>query len=72
MLFNITHHIHCIVRVRPLLSAELDYPRFWGQILVRPTFMNNSIIRTFIIRGPRLILYTRFLRPKFSTPKYRG
>ena len=69
--------------VRPLLSAillsaELDYPQFLDQSLVRPTSMKysqTSMIRTSIIRGPRLsanLVYPRFLRPKFSMPKYRG
>ena len=47
------------------LQSDLYYPRnsiirgFWGQNLVRPTYMKYlysqiSIIRTSIIRGPRL------------------
>ena len=45
------------------LQSDLCYPRnsiirgFWDQILVSPTYMNysqTSMIRTPIIRGPRL------------------
>ena len=45
------------------IQSDLYYPRnsivrdFWGQILVRPTYMKysqTSMIRTSIIHGPRL------------------
>ena len=44
--------------VRLLLSVELDYPRFWGQILVRPSYMKyskTSVIRASIVRGNSII-----------------
>ena len=46
----------------PLLSAELNYPRFLRTNLSTPNF--------YEIQSD--LYYPRFLRPKFSTPKYRG
>ena len=45
--------------VRPLLSAELDYPRFLSPKLSTP---NSYEIQSDLY-------YPRFLRLKFSTPK---
>ena len=53
--------------VRPLLSAELDYPRFLRTNLSTPNFYE---IQSDLYDSH--LSYPRFLRPKFSTPKYRG
>ena len=51
----------------PLLSAELDYPRFLRTNLSTPNFyeIQSDLYDLHLY-------YPRFLRPKFSTPKYRG
>ena len=56
-----------ITTVRPLLSAELDYPRFLRLKLSTP---NLYEIQSDLYYSH--LYYPQFLRPKFSTPKYRG
>ena len=51
----------------PLLSAELDYPRF---LRPNPSTPNLYEIQSDLYYSH--LYYPRFLRPKFSTPKYRG
>ena len=61
------NHLRLRYTVRPLLSAELDYPRFLRSNLSTPNLYDIQSDLHY-----SHLYYPRFLRPKFGTPKYRG